>query len=81
MLCEAVEFYNPLHDITLPLVQNGLVGEQIRVVSYGEAANRLLTRDGGPEAGMENRRVSLVIDYTGTGIVTDRVVTMDRGGL
>jgi peptidoglycan-associated lipoprotein len=63
------------------LVQNGLVGEQIRVVSYGEATNRLLTRDGGPEAGMENRRVSLVIDYTGTGIVTDRVVTMDRGGL
>ena len=63
------------------LVQNGLVGDQIRTVSYGEATNRLLTRQGGPEAGMENRRVSLVIDYTGTGIITDRVITMDRGGL
>jgi peptidoglycan-associated lipoprotein len=57
------------------LVQNGLMGDRVRVVSYGEASNRLITRDGGPDRGMENRRVSLVIDYSGTGLV-ERVVTM-----
>jgi peptidoglycan-associated lipoprotein len=57
------------------LAQNGLEAGNIRVVSYGEAANRLLTREGGPDRGTENRRVSLVIDYSGTGL-GERVVTM-----
>lgn len=57
------------------LVQNGLEAGNVRVVSYGEAANRLISREGGPERGMENRRVSLVIDYSGAGLA-ERVVTM-----
>jgi peptidoglycan-associated lipoprotein len=62
------------------LVANGLQPDMVKVVSYGEASNRLITRDGGPAAGQENRRVSLVIDYTGTGIMTDRIITLNRGG-
>lgn len=61
------------------LVQNGLEADQLRTVSYGKSPNRLVTQEGGPSRGEENRRVSLVIDYSGTGIPTaDRAVTMDR---
>jgi peptidoglycan-associated lipoprotein len=60
------------------LVENGLQDNTVRVVSYGEAANRLISREGGPERGFENRRVSLVIDYSGTGLPTERVITMGR---
>ncbi len=52
------------------LTQQGLEADRVRVVSYGESSSRLLSRDGGPEKGQENRRVSLVIDYSGTGLVT-----------
>ena len=48
------------------LVDNGLSPTQVRKVSYGEAENRQI-RPGaiGPD-GVDNRRVSLVVDYTGT---------------
>jgi peptidoglycan-associated lipoprotein len=42
-----------------------LSGEQVRTVSYGEDSDRLVTSDGG-DAGWENRRVVLVIDYHDT---------------
>lgn len=45
------------------LVQQGLLGDRIRTVSYGESADRLINDGRGPEAGLENRRVTLVIDY------------------
>lgn len=60
----------------------GLEMDRVRVVSYGENTNRLVTRAGGPEEGMENRRVSLVIDYSGTGLpVGERVITLRESGL
>lgn len=59
------------------LLSQGLTDAQVRVVSYGEDEERLV-RPGasgpGPE-GQENRRVSLVIDYTDRGMATDRAVT------
>jgi peptidoglycan-associated lipoprotein len=45
------------------LVQQGLLTDRIRTVSYGESADRLINDGRGPEAGLENRRVTLVIDY------------------
>lgn len=47
--------------------QKGLNSDRIRVVSYGEATNRLVAPgDGGPgQEGWENRRVALVIDHAG----------------
>jgi peptidoglycan-associated lipoprotein len=49
------------------LVETGLQGEQVRAVSYGEAAERLIRPEAmGPGApGEENRRVVLVIDHGG----------------
>ncbi len=49
--------------------------ERVRAVSYGEDAARLVSPGlGGPEAGLENRRVVLVIEHlgyeTGTPLVT-----------
>jgi peptidoglycan-associated lipoprotein len=48
--------------------QKGLSPNLVRAVSYGEAADRLVAADGrGPgEKGWENRRVSLVIDHSGS---------------
>ncbi len=45
----------------------GLTGDRIRAVSYGESPDRLIAPDAqGPgEAGMQNRRVVLVVDFTG----------------
>ena len=51
------------------LVQRGgLSPDYIKAVSYGEAADRLVAvgAHGPGSAGWENRRVSLVIDHTGT---------------
>lgn len=49
------------------LVQAGIPAAQIRTVSYGKAPERLIVNASGPgEAGMENRRVALVIDFSGT---------------
>jgi len=49
------------------LVQNGLNGDAVKVVSYGEARDRqVVPGAAGPGLeGMQNRRVSLVIDYSG----------------
>lgn len=49
------------------LVNEGLMGDAIKVVSYGEARDRQVVPGAqGPGAeGMQNRRVSLVIDYSG----------------
>ncbi|MEL1265137.1 OmpA family protein [Pseudoxanthomonas putridarboris] len=47
------------------LVGSGLNAAQVRAVSYGEDRNRQV-RDGAVgEAGRDNRRVALVIDYAG----------------
>jgi peptidoglycan-associated lipoprotein len=47
---------------------SSLSGATIRAVSYGEARNRQITpgAQGPGEEGVENRRVALVIDYSGT---------------
>jgi peptidoglycan-associated lipoprotein len=49
------------------LGQRGLEGNRIKVVSYGEAADRQVVpgAQGPGQEGMENRRVALVIDYGG----------------
>jgi hypothetical protein len=46
---------------------SSLGGTTVRAVSYGEASNRQITpgAQGPGEEGLENRRVALVIDYTG----------------
>lgn len=46
----------------------GLSADQVRTVSYGEARDRQVApgKQGPGEEGMLNRRVSLVIDYSGT---------------
>jgi len=48
--------------------RGGLSSDRVRAVSYGEAADRLVSADGhGPGAeGWENRRVALVIDHSGS---------------
>lgn len=45
--------------------QAGLESDRVRAVSYGEASNRLVNPDShGPgDAGRENRRVTLVVEY------------------
>lgn len=49
------------------LEQEGMRGDAVKVVSYGEARDRQVVPGAqGPGAvGMQNRRVSLVIDYSG----------------
>jgi len=47
------------------LVSAGLSAEQLRAVSYGEDKNRLVRPGAVGEAGRDNRRVSLVVDYAG----------------
>lgn len=47
------------------LVSAGLSAEQVRAVSYGEDKNRLVRPGATGEAGRDNRRVSLVVDYAG----------------
>lgn len=50
------------------LVSNGgLADAQVRAVSYGEDRNRQVRPGATHEAGRDNRRVSLVIDYVGAG--------------
>ena len=45
----------------------GLADSQVRAVSYGEATNRLVRPGASGDAGRDNRRVSLVVDYAGMG--------------
>ncbi len=43
----------------------GLPGDQVRAVSYGEDENRQVTPGAFGDAGQDNRRVGLVVDYAG----------------
>lgn len=54
------------------LVTQGLQDNMVKVVSYGEAADRQVVPGAqGPGAeGQQNRRVSLVIDYSGSPLMT-----------
>jgi len=45
----------------------GMSASQVRAVSYGESKNRQVRPGATGEAGGDNRRVSLVIDYAGAG--------------
>lgn len=47
------------------LVTAGLPAEQVRAVSYGEDENRQVRPGATGEAGQDNRRVALVVDYAG----------------
>lgn len=58
------------------LVAEGLGDAAVKIVSYGEAVDRQVVPGAeGPEAGEQNRRVSLVIDYTGTVSVIAQPIT------
>jgi peptidoglycan-associated lipoprotein len=46
---------------------DGMAASQVRAVSYGEARNRQVKLGATRDAGAPNRRVSLVIDFAGTG--------------
>lgn len=58
---------NRAESVKVYLEGQGLTGEAIKVVSYGEARDRQVVpgAQGPGAAGMQNRRVSLVIDYSG----------------
>ncbi len=57
------------------LVTKGLNADRVKTVSYGEDRERLINDGRGPEAGQENRRVTLVIDYAQHGQMGQRVIT------
>lgn len=50
------------------LGSGGLAEGQVRAVSYGEDQNRQVRLGATHDAGRDNRRVSLVIDYAGGGV-------------
>jgi peptidoglycan-associated lipoprotein len=54
------------------LVTEGLQDNTVKVVSYGEAADRQVVpgAQGPGDEGQQNRRVSLVIDYSGSPLAT-----------
>jgi peptidoglycan-associated lipoprotein len=58
---------NRAESVKVYLEGQGLMADAIKVVSYGEARDRqvLAGAQGPGEAGLQNRRVSLVIDYSG----------------
>jgi len=58
---------NRAESVKTYLEGQGLMGDAIKVVSYGESRDRQVMpgAQGPGEAGMQNRRVSLVIDYSG----------------
>lgn len=47
------------------VVTGGVPEHQVRAVSYGEERNRQVRQGATGEAGLPNRRVSLVVDYAG----------------
>lgn len=59
------------------LVTEGLQGDVVKVVSYGEATDRQVVAGAqGPGGdGQQNRRVSLVIDYSGSPLMVTRPIT------
>ena len=48
------------------LVGNGLPEDSVRAVSYGKASNRQVNPGSWGEAGLANRRASLVVDRVGS---------------
>jgi peptidoglycan-associated lipoprotein len=58
----------------------GIMPETVRTVSYGESKDRLVTDAWGPEAGFENRRVSIVIDYAAVGNAPRIITNPENGG-
>lgn len=52
------------------LLTQGLQDESVRVVSYGEARDRQVVPGAYGADGEQNRRVSLVIDYSGSSLAT-----------
>lgn len=66
---------NRANSVKAYLESQGLVGDRIKTVSYGEDSERLVNDGRGPEAGWENRRVVLVIDYAQHGQSGQRVIT------
>ncbi len=64
--------------VRLYLVETaGFLGERVRAVSYGEAPERLVFPDqAGHDAGIENRRVALVIEHLG--FTTDSRTVLSR---
>lgn len=48
------------------LVTAGLPAEQVRAVSYGEEKNRQVRPGATGDAGQDNRRVAMVVDYAGS---------------
>ena len=59
------------------LVTEGLQGDVVKVVSYGEATDRQVVpgAQGPGGEGQQNRRVSLVIDYSGSPLMVTRPIT------
>ena len=59
------------------LVTEGLNGDVVKVVSYGEATDRQVVpgAQGPGGEGQQNRRVSLVIDYSGSPLMVTRPIT------
>ena len=59
------------------LATQGITSDQLKVVSYGEASDRqVVPGAAGPgDEGVQNRRVSLVIDYSGTALISNRPIT------
>ena len=53
------------HNVKEYLLAQGLVEQRVRVVSYGESRDRQITPGAWGDAGLANRRVALVIDYSG----------------
>lgn len=43
----------------------GLPAEQVRAVSYGEEEDRQVRPGASGDAGQDNRRVGLIVDYAG----------------
>jgi peptidoglycan-associated lipoprotein len=48
----------------------GLNADKVRAVSYGEASNRQVEKGQIRDAGANNRRVTLVVDFAGSGTPT-----------
>lgn len=58
------------------LVTAGLPAGQVRAVSYGEDKNRQVRPGATGDAGQDNRRVALVVDYAGPGTTASTASTM-----
>lgn len=57
------------------VITGGLSDSQVRAVSYGEAENRQVRPGAVGDAGIDNRRASLVVDYAGSGAMAPMPAT------